>query len=185
MIEVEIKARIKDIEEAKKKVLASGAQFIEKEEQMDAVFGHPSMLDENKMVVEGGYMGRVRQVNGKVKLTFKEIVRGKSGTEIEAEIGTVDLGKKFLMRLGFEEAFTVHKFRDVFKFDGFEVALDSVEQLGDFIEVERVVDSPEKVEVAQAGCQEVLDVLGIEYEVIHKKYGDLMQELINQGKNAN
>ncbi|TAK96327.1 hypothetical protein EPO05_02055, partial [Patescibacteria group bacterium] len=102
MIEVEIKARIKDIEEAKKKVLASGAQFIEKEEQMDAVFGHPSMLDENKMVVEGGYMGRVRQVNGKVKLTFKEIVRGKSGTEIEAEIGTVDLGKKFLMRLGFE-----------------------------------------------------------------------------------
>jgi adenylate cyclase class 2 len=182
MIEVEIKARIKDIESVRKKVIEAGAIFMKKEDQMDCIFGHPLMLDENKMVVEGGYMGRVRQVNGKVKLTFKEIVRGKSGIEIETEIGNVEIGKSFLTRLGFEEAFMVHKIRDVFELSGVEIAVDKVKILGDFIEVEKIVDVPEKVDSAHADCQKVLDSLGIEYEIITKKYGDLMQEIINQGK---
>lgn len=180
MIEVEIKAKIKNIEEVKQKVIATGAVFVKKEEQMDCIFGHPSMLDENKMVVEGGYMGRVRQVDDKIKLTFKEIVRGKSGIEIEANIGSVELGKSFLKRLGFEEAFMVHKIRDVFDLNGVEVAVDKVELLGDFIEVEKVVDTPEKIDAAHNECQKVLDSLGIEYEVMTKKYGDLMQEIINK-----
>lgn len=180
MIEVEIKARIKDIEEAKSKALSIGAVFIKNEEQLDCIFGHPSMLDKDKMVVEGGYMGRIRQVDGKVKLTFKEIVRGKSGIEIETEIGNVEIGKSFLARLGFEEAFEVHKFRNVYNLNGVEVAVDKVELLGNFIEVEKIVDAKEKIDAAHAECQKVLDSLGIEYEIITKKYGDLMQEIINK-----
>ncbi|HCP08926.1 MAG TPA: class IV adenylate cyclase [Candidatus Moranbacteria bacterium] len=182
MIEVEIKARIKNIEEVRKKVVEAGAIFVKREEQTDAVFGHPSMLDENKMVVEGGYIARIREADEKIELTFKEIVRKKGKIEIGSNIGSIEIGKSFLNRLGFEEAFVVHKFRDIFKLDDFEIALDDVDLLGEFIEVEKIVNTEEKAIETRRGCSRILDNLEINYEIIDKGYGDLMQKIINGQK---
>ncbi len=182
MIEVEIKARIANIQEAKEKIQKSSAQFMRKEEQLDCIFGHPKMLDEDDMVVEGGYSARLRQVDSKTKLTFKEVLRGKGGIEIESNIGSVEIGRSFLNSLGFKEAFNLHKIRDIFNLKDVEISIDEVDLLGNFIEVEKIVDAPEKIEAARKECQEVLDSLGIKYKIVTKKYGDLMQEIINQNK---
>ncbi len=109
MIEVEIKAKIKDIENTKNALKKSGAKFLKTERQVDSVFGHPTMLDENNFVVEGGYSARVREKDGKTEVTFKEILRGQGGIEVNAPIASLDLGRKFLARLGFQEALTISK----------------------------------------------------------------------------
>ena len=179
MIEVEIKARIKSPEEVKNKLFGIGAKPIISEEQTDAIFGHPSVLDENNFIVEGGYSARVGQRGEKITVEFKEILRGKGGIEVKSPIASIELGKKFLKRLGFKEAFTIHKFRDYFELDDFEIALDKVDVLGNFIEIEKMINAPDEIESTRKECNELLDKLNICHEIIDKKYGDLMQEIIN------
>ncbi len=182
MIEVEIKSRVKNFEEIKNKLAEIGAKSMKSEEQTDAIFGHPSMLDGNNFVIEGGYSARVGQRGEKTTVEFKEILRGKGGIEVKSPIASIELGKKFLNRLGFKEAFTIHKFRDYFKLDGLEIALDKVDTLGNFIEIEKMVSSPDEIESARKECHELLDKLNINHEIVDKKYGDLMQEIINAKK---
>ncbi len=103
MIEVEIKARIKSPEEVKNKLFGIGAKPIISEEQTDAIFGHPSVLDENNFIVEGGYSARVGQRGEKITVEFKEILRGKGGIEVKSPIASIELGKKFLKSLSLLE----------------------------------------------------------------------------------
>ncbi len=42
-----------------------------------------------------------------------------------------------------------------------------------------MINAPDEIESTRKECNELLDKLNICHEIIDKKYGDLMQEIIN------
>jgi len=186
MIEVEIRARIKNPKKIKENLQKIGASFVKSKKQIDKIFGHPMFLDSRKMIIEGGLSARIRGENNKQTLEFKEISRKEGGIEIRAELDNIEEGLKFLEKLQFEEAFTVAKLRESYSYQDFNICLDKVEQLGDFIEIEKMlsIDDEDMKDKARKDCLDLLDTLVPESKVEDKKYGDLMQELIDQRKNT-
>ena len=183
MIEVEIRARVKDFNKIKNELKDIGAEFSKSIHQIDKIFGHPKFLDENSMIIEGGIVPRIRCVNNNCLIEFKEINRKSgAGMEIKSEISDVNLGVDFLNKLGFKEAFTVDKKRQSYKYKDFSIDLDEVEKLGFFVEIEKIVDSYNKKEIAKKECLELLKIISPESKIENKKYGDLMQEIINKEK---
>jgi len=179
MIEVEVKARINGFESIKKALSEKGAQFIKSSDEIDIIFGIPKHLDSDHKVIEGGIIARIRQKDGKKILEFKEISREKGGVELKCEIGDIELIKKFLGKLDFEQAFTIKKLRETYSYNSFVICLDDVAQLGTFIEIEKIVNSPDEKDAARKACFELLNELLPNAEIENKKYGDLMQDIIN------
>lgn len=179
MIEVEIRARIKDKKGLKKKLKEVGANFVKTEKQVDRIFGNSMFLDSDNMIVEGGLSARIREIGDKKTLEFKEILRQKGGVEIESVLSDVRVGLRFLEKLKFEEAFTISKLRETYSYNGFTICLDDVAQLGDFIEIEKMVDFSGGEKKAREECVDLLNILSPDSEIENKKYGDLMQEILN------
>lgn len=180
MIEVEIRAKVTDFNNIKKELTKLGSNLITSEEQIDKIFGHERFLDSNKMIVEGGISSRIRKVNNQIALEFKEISRQGIGMEISSDVDSIDLGVKFLEKLGFKEAFTISKIRENYNLNGFTVSLDKVDKLGSFIEVEKLITSIDNKEEVKKECIDLLKKIAPESEIENRKYGDLMQELINK-----
>ncbi|MDD5433682.1 MAG: class IV adenylate cyclase [Candidatus Pacebacteria bacterium] len=181
MIEVEIRAKINHKSQVQDKLKQAGATLVKSINQADRIFGHEMFLDEKKMIVEGGLSARIRQVDGKAWLEFKEISRNKgAGIEIKADLDNIEEGLRFFEKLGFEEAFALNKQREVYSLNGFEICLDEVEKLGNFIEIEKSALSQDEIEAAKQECLELLEKVSPESEIINKKYGDLMQEILNK-----
>jgi len=181
MIEIEIRAKVKDFNEIKNRLGGIGAEPSKSIHQIDKIFGHPKFLDENNMIIEGGIVPRIRSVNGSCVLEFKEINRKSgAGMEFKSEIVNVELGLDFLKKLGFTEAFTVDKKRQSYKYKDFSIDLDEVEKLGFFVEIEKMTDSYDEKEKVKKECLELLKMISPDSEIENKKYGDLMQEIINK-----
>lgn len=180
MIEVEIRARIKNSGEIKNELEKIGAKFIKTEKQTDRIFGHPMFLDSEKMIIEGGFSARIREVDNKKSLEFKEILRKSGGIEIKSELSSIDTGLKFLEKLGFKEAFVVSKLRELYSYNDFIICLDSVNQLGDFVEIEKMIESSEDINKVRKECIKLLKILSPSSQIENKKYGDLMQEILNK-----
>jgi adenylate cyclase class 2 len=179
MIEVEVRSRVENFDEIKKNL--KHAKFLKCEKQVDKVFGHPMFLDSQNKIIEGGIASRIRAIGDKRTLEFKEIMRKSGGIEIRSELKNLDIGIGFLKKLGFKEAFTISKTREEYSYNNFIISLDSVDKLGDFIEIEKIVDSPEEKENARKECIELLNLIFPDFKIEDKKYGDLMQEIINKG----
>jgi len=181
MIEVEIRAKIKNKSEIQSKLKEIGAVLEKSVHQEDRIFGHEMFLDENKMIIEGGLSARIRQVDQNAWLEFKEISRNKgAGIEIKADLDNIEEGLRFFEKLGFKEAFSINKQREEYSLSGFEICLDNVEQLGSFIEIEKAVLSQEETGLAKEECLGLLEKVAPESEITNKKYGDLMQEILNK-----
>ncbi|MFC1723821.1 class IV adenylate cyclase, partial [Nanoarchaeota archaeon] len=178
MIEVEIKARVDGFDEIKKKLDDLNASLSKSVHQVDKIFGHPMFLDADKMVIEGGYISRIRSVNDICKLQFKEMRRTSGAIELSSELGSIGIGVEFLNKLGFEEAFTIDKHRESYKYQDFSIELDRVEKLGTFIEIEKIVKLPEEKDLAREECVKLLELISPSTKIEDRKYGDLMQELI-------
>jgi len=97
------------------------------------------------------------------KLTYKgPLVDNQSKTREEAEtaVADPDAARNLLAGLGFEPAAAVRKERERFAHAGYTVTLDSVDGLGEFVEVE--TETEDNLDSARKGAREVLDSLGLD-----------------------
>lgn len=182
-LEVEIRAKVDDFAEIKKALEKIRADFIKSETQIDRVFGASKFLDSDNMIIEGGLSARIREVDGKRTLEFKEILRKKGGMELSCEVSSIELAEKLLKKLDFEEAFTIKKIRESYSYKDFTICLDKVEQLGNFIEIEKITSEDEADRIKKE-CNELLSTIAPNSEIESRKYGDLIQELINRKRKA-
>lgn len=180
MIEVEIKAKINNKEEIKKCLENIGAKFIKTVRQIDKIYGHPNFLDDNHMIIDGSVVPRIRAVNDTNILEFKEIIREGGGFEIKSNLSNIDVGVSLLQKLGFNEAFTIDKTRDYYVYNDFEICVDDVDKLGLYIEIEKQVMTPEEKNQAREDCINLMNKLSPDLTIEPRKYGDLIQEIINQ-----
>jgi adenylate cyclase, class 2 len=180
MIEVEIRARVPNLELIKGTLNKLKAEYIRTEKQADYIFGRVKDLDEEHKIIEGCFSARIREKGDKRSVEFKEIKRTGAGMEFSSSLASLESGLNFLEKLNFKEAFTISKIREIYKYQDFEICLDNVEKLGFFIEIEHPCkDDGDKTE-ALAECQNLLKMIAPEAVIEPKKYGDLMQEVINK-----
>jgi adenylate cyclase class 2 len=146
--EVEVKARVESKEKLAKKIESLGGRFTREVEQEDIYFVHPC-----RNLRERDEALRLRREGEKCILTFKGRRVGKEAKmreEVEVRVDDFEAMKNIFSQLGFEKFFTIRKSRKDFSLDGATISLDSVEGLGEFVEIEIVVPSMEKDVVEDA-----------------------------------
>ncbi len=165
-IEVEIQVIIKDSEKAEKKLREAGS-FVKTRKQIDKYFV-PPQRDFFTKDPPDEYL-RVRYEDGKNHLNYSFLHFGEDGwlkstDEYETPVDKPGVIEEVFKKIGMILKVTVKKTRMYFDCGDFEVTLDQIEDLGDFMEVEAKKDFG-GVDKTRNACSDFLNNLGVEYEV--------------------
>lgn len=145
MLEIEAKARVSNQEKIKSKLIELGAKFLKKEEQEDIYFNHPA-----RDFAKSDEALRMRKIGKNFYLTYKGPKLDKltkTREEHEFKFSGFEEAKEILNKLKFREVATIRKQREYYALQNFIIALDEVEGLGSFIEVEKKAEhyTPEEI----------------------------------------
>lgn len=149
MKEIEIKVQIESSKELEK-FLRLSAKLIKEERQLDEYFSPKSQsyLDERPVK----QWLRLRDENGQYSITYKKwhYRNGQSNycDEYETKLSDFKQMKMLLRALNFETIITVDKKRRSYIYEDYEVSLDTVKNLGSFVEIEYI--GRKKIEPAKA-----------------------------------
>ena len=128
--------------------LGKNAEFKSENHQIDEYFS-PAHRDFIKVKPINEWL-RLRSSNGKYFINYKNWHREKDGKsyycdEYETKIEDLSKLKNIFSVLNFKHLVTVDKIRKIWMYKDYEVAVDSVKNLGDFVEIEYIGKS-EKVD---------------------------------------
>ena len=136
--EIEAKLKVDSFVLVEEKLAQLGAEFLGQLSQRDDYFDNAG-----SEMVKADKALRVRREKAgqseKVFLTYKgarEKGQFKTRREIEVEVGDADLTMQLLSELGYETAIVVEKKRQAWKLADCEIALDELDRLGCFVEIE-------------------------------------------------
>lgn len=172
MKEIEVKAHVSDLNTLVQKLTDLGCVFADPIHQIDTVF--VKNLGSREVYESNDHFLRIREVsNGKKIFTFKQpLQRGTlMKTEHETEISNAEEFEKALLMMGYFASNIVKKERKIAHYKEYEICLDVVEELGSFIEIEKLsADDPESV---RRELFDFLMTLGISPENETKKGYDI------------
>lgn len=180
MREIEVKAKVKD----KNSLLA-------KAKAMGIVFGEASLQDDTTYETTTPYVDpswnifRIRKQSGKNILTmkYKASSRSRDNHERETVIEDAEEMADMLERLGYTHGVRIRKHRQIAKHEGLELCIDEVDDLGTFVEVEKLAADDADVDAIQETLWQLLLELGVEQEDrVHKGYDTLMHEYLKTKK---
>ncbi len=139
-IEIEIQVNIEDSKRLMD-FLKKNAEFISKEHQIDEYFlpAHRNFIGVRPV----NEWLRLRDSEGKYSINYKNWHRDKNGKsyhcdEYETKIEDLAQLKKILKVLNFKFLVKVDKLRKIWRYKDYEIAIDSVRGLGDFVEIEYI-----------------------------------------------
>lgn len=174
MIEIELKARLHNPEKVRAKV-EGFADYVREFDKMDAYWHGPEWR-----FARGTKGFRLRADGEKSIVTFKA-KRNEGGIEInretEFEVSDPDAFTSLVERIGCEPFYRKHKTGRAYDYDGFTIELVQVEGLGNFIEVEKLLDNddPETVAVVLGGLKGILARAGVpESDIEGRGYSELI-----------
>ena len=179
MIEMEIKAFLRDEVCVRAKLSQCGCQWKDTQYQVDTIYVQDKVLsDVNTPIFH------IRRQGSLSILTLKILESDlDTATELELEISDALTMQDILYAIGFKELVRVAKHRDTTHFDGFNICIDKVENLGTFIEIERVESTMDNQQTVYDGIMHLLVSLGIsKSDVTKKKYYKMI--LDKQANNA-
>ncbi len=164
MEEVEVKYRCGDLGAVKERLRELGAEPLGRVEMRDTYYQHPCWD-----FAERDEALRLREYQGACIVTYKGPRRGgwaKAREEIEFRASSCRDAHSLLLRLGFRPVATIVKRREFYALWGTEVAVDQVEGLGGFVEVEDKGGGIEAV-------KRVVEALGLTEGPIPESYLEL------------
>ncbi|MFX1415510.1 MAG: class IV adenylate cyclase [Promethearchaeota archaeon] len=189
VFEVEVKAPISDPVSVRNALERIGAQQLNSETQTDAYYDHPCRAfretDEalrlrRRLPVSQKLSEDADEPKPLYELTYKgPKVDSLSKTRIELSVGVadVDAANSLLGHLGFRYVGDVVKKRSFYSFGDMTLTLDEVEGVGDFLEIEQVVASKERIEPLREEMFKVLRELGLDPETsIRSSYLEMFLE---------
>jgi adenylate cyclase class 2 len=192
MIEVEIKIPLTnvDFEHIWEKILKLGGEHLGSESQQDTYYDHPCRsfqeTDEAVRVRLHTPLTRneVETIHPLSQLDYKgPKIDSKSKTRLELSISITDgsIANTMLKELGFCPVATITKERAFFKYGIATICIDDVEDVGFFIELERLVPIEEALEPVRDQLFAIVKKLGLdENKAIRKSYLELYLEKKNQ-----
>jgi len=163
MYEVELKVRA-DHDAVRGRLDDSDATHVDNVVQEDTYYDAPAR---DFAVTDEALRVRTERAEDDVTtvLTYKgPLVEAESKTREEAEttVGDPDALEDVLDGLGYDPAATVRKERDRFSYGDYMVTLDSVDGLGEFVEVETETETESDVPTAREGARAVMERLGLD-----------------------
>jgi adenylate cyclase class 2 len=166
--EIEIQVRINNPEAAEKEIFKFG-KFIKERQQKDVYFVLPQR-DFFAKDPPDEYL-RVRYEKDKNHLNYSFIHFQDNGLilatdEYETLVEKPEIVEEIFNKIGLIPKVVVKKLRKYFQCEDFEVTLDNIEGLGNFMEVEAKKDFG-SAEITRKHCEEFLNKLNIEHETEH------------------
>ncbi|NOJ28448.1 MAG: class IV adenylate cyclase [Nitrososphaera sp.] len=140
--EIEVKARVNNLDFLESKLRELGCQFSSPIRQDDKLFYN----------YEGDYatqhMGlnilRIRKQDDIFLFTIKQSQTNELDCiEYETEIKDPKALEQALLLMGYRQAVELHKIRRKTKYNDLEICLDQVEKLGNYVEVEKLAEDAE------------------------------------------
>lgn len=136
--EIEIQVRIEDSTNLLS-FLSSNAQFQHESHQVDTYYC-PTHRDFLSIRPVDEWL-RLRDSDGKYLITYKKYHRNAAGQSIycdeyETPVESMDQLQKIFEVLNFKPVAIVDKLRKTWRFQDYEIAVDRVKDLGDFVEIE-------------------------------------------------
>ncbi len=188
MREIEIKVRLQDKEGLLAALAAKGVVLSEPVHQRDQVFGLPGEAggDGNTapwLRVRTETHGQGENETKRTLFTLKRSVTGQlDSIEHETEVGDPDVMIAIVKELGFVSFSDVSKTRQTGKLNDVEVCIDSVEGLGDFMELEQLADEGADPVTIVNGLWREMAELGISsrHDEVTDGYDILMKKLREQ-----
>lgn len=173
MFEVEAKIRVPDLPEIRSRLIRIGAGSSSVSDQRDVYYNHPvrdfGLTDEAL---------RLRYEGERCTLTYKGPRLATKGAKTREEFNlVVESGEnmeEILGRLGFVRSAEVRKNREEFALGTASVALDAVDGLGSFVEIEVMTHTAG--DDAEKEIERIKGELGIEGSHIPQSYLELLRE---------
>ncbi len=139
MLEIELKVHVDTLDPVREQLNKRNAQFFGRIHEHDIYYNAPhrdfGSTDEAL---------RIRYTNDHAVVTYKGAKLAKYGLKAREELNTaVESGEVFeqiLVRLGFVKAAEVNKWRENYQMENAAIALDAVDELGTFVEIEVITD---------------------------------------------
>lgn len=157
MLEVEVKVRLRDRGALEQRLRAVEARPGPVQHQVDTFFAHPA-----RDFVAGDEALRLRRIGARLELTYKgPRLGGPTKARVEQTVGLASDPTALLASLGFTPAATLSKTRTPYHLGAVEVALDEVQGVGLFVEVEA---TGEDREAAGRLVEDALRRLGLQDE---------------------
>lgn len=179
MMEVELKARVRDLAAVRRRV-ESFASYIRPFDKSDEYWHGPDWR-----FVRGTKGFRLRMDGQKAIVTFKQ-KRNDGGIEInretEFEVSSADGFKALVERIGCEPFYRKHKAGHAYGYDGCTIELVSIDGLGDFIEIERLLERDDSGDIALAlgSVKSILAMAGVpDNDIEGRSYSELMLGPLN------
>jgi adenylate cyclase class 2 len=176
MYEVELKVQT-DHDAVRERLADTEAALVGTVEQDDIYYDAP---DRDFAETDEALRVRTERTDDdtETRLTYKgPLVEQESKTREEAKTAVADSDAlaHILTGLGYEPAAEVSKERTRYRLEGYTITLDTVDGLGEFVEVEREVKND--IETAREGARDVLETLGLDPdEQIRTSYLGLLLE---------
>ena len=171
MLEIELKVQVDALGPIREQLNKRNAQFSGRIHEHDIYYNAPHR--DFGMTAEAM---RVRYTNEHAVITYKGAKRAKYGLKAREELNTAvesgDVFEQILVRLGFVKTAEVNKWRENYRLGTAAISLDSVDELGTFVEIEVMtdLDGPDATEQINTLAKE----MGIVGEPILASYLELL-----------
>lgn len=176
-MEIEVRAQIldKDLFNQKFNNLNNLILEVENQKQKDTYFKHKDEI-ENQMVI------RTRIEDNREILTFKwkskDAWKDTSWPEFNTEIQNSWNLENLLLSCWYEHVCIIEKTRNTYKYENFEINIDSIKNLWDFIEIEIIIPDWSNQEDINNAKNSIIEVLLLNWvskdEIIEKWYVQLV-----------
>ena len=171
MLEIELKVRVDSLDPIRQNLKDRHAEFRGKQHEHDLYYNAPhrdfGSTDEAL---------RVRYTDGPALVTYKGRKLREYGLKAREELNTaVESGEVFeqiLVRLGFTKTAEVNKWRENYKLGNASFALDLVDHLGTFVEIEIMAETDGSDAASQ--IQKIAKEMEISGEPILASYLELL-----------
>ena len=163
MREIEIKARLDNVASIVVAIAGQGGRLTKPVTQRDRVYGLPGTAgaSENN---DPWLRIRTQTAGDSVKYLFtlkKSITNQLDSIEYETEVSNDEELKHIIEQLGFVPYSDLTKTRRTAKLGDIEVCVDHIDQLGDFIELEKLTDEDLVYDDVVQELWSILDSLGV------------------------
>ena len=140
MLEVELKVKIPSLDPVREALIKREALFVRKVHEHDIYYNAP-----HRDFGQTDEAVRVRYTNDHAVVTYKGPKIRKFGLKAREELNfAVECGATFetmLDRLGFVKTTEVDKWRESFRLNDASIELDTVDELGTFVEIEVITEN--------------------------------------------
>lgn len=176
MREVEVKVRIKDLPALESKLTELGVELPEPVLQDDAIYfdGEKEFNERQKC-----NFVRIRRTEHGAKLTLKRSIEDElDSLEHETPVSDPNEAEAIVKELGLKFGVRVVKHRREFKWDNITGCVDSVEGLGDFLELEMLVEDNRPLQEVRQELRQKLADFGLgSAEEVSQGYDTMTYEL--------